>query len=149
MTALTVSHVSGVSAVTPSSSSSTSSSPTSSQGNVMGEQQFFKILSAELANQSPTSPANSTTFITQMAQFSQLSALSNIQSALQSLVQADQSQAAPILNGAALLGKTVHTAHGSGIVQGAAVRQGVTYLTVKGQASAIPLSAVTAVTPPS
>jgi len=124
----------------------TNATPSSSSAGGLSETDFFQIMSAELANQDPTSPTNSTEFITQMAQFSELSALSSMQTDLQDLVQADQAQAAPILNGAALLGKTVTTSHGSGVVQGATVQNGATYLTVAGQSTAIPLSAVTSIT---
>jgi len=133
---------------TTSSSGNTATSSTSSPASTGGlsETDFFKIMSAELANQDPTSPTNSTQFITQMAQFSELSVLTSMQTDLQNLVQADQAQAAPILNGAALLGKTVTTSHGSGVVQGATVQNGTTYLTVAGQSTAIPLSAITSIT---
>jgi flagellar basal-body rod modification protein FlgD len=114
-----------------------SSAPSTLTGGV-SEQQFFQLLSAELANQDPTQPVDSTQFITQLASFAQLSALTAMQSDLASLA------GAPILNGAALLGKTVTTASGSGLVEGASVSQGVVTLQVHGLGG-IPLSAVTAV----
>jgi len=103
-------------------------------------------LSASGATSNAVSTANSTQFVTQLAQFSQLSALSSMQSDLNDLVQAEQAQSAPILSGAALLGKTVMTPGGSGVVQGAAVESGNVYLTVSGQSEAVPLTAITAVT---
>ena len=139
----TNSTTAGASATNAATPDSTSSPPTTGG---LSETNFFQIMSAELANQDPTSPTNSTQFITQMAQFSELSALTSMQTDLQSLVQADQAQAAPILNGAALLGKTVTTPHGSGAVQGATVQNGTTYLTVAGQSTAVPLSEVTSIT---
>ncbi len=131
--------------LSPATNPSANASPSASTDG-LSETDFFQILSAELANQDPSSPTDSTEFITQMAQFSELSDLSSMQSDLQSLVQADQAQAAPILNGAALLGKTVTTAQGSGVVQGASIDQGTTYLTVSGQSTAVPLTDVTSIT---
>lgn len=136
--------VSSLSAVSPSTTS-----PTSGTAAGLSESQFFQLLSAELADQLPTDPASGTAFITQLAEFTQLSTLSSIQSELATLVQAEQAQSAPILAGAALLGKTVTTTQGTGVVQGAAVQSGTTYLTISGQSAPVPLSAVTAVAEPS
>jgi len=131
----------GLGATASSSTATNSTTPSA-----LSETDFFQIMSAELANQDPSSPTDSTEFISQMAQFSELSALSTMQSELQTLVATDQAQSAPILNGAAMLGKTVTTPTGTGVVQGAAVQDGQVYVTVSGQSTAVPLTNITAIT---
>lgn len=44
-------------------------------GNVLGQDQFLKILMTQLANQNPLEPVNDTEFIAQLAQFSSLEQL--------------------------------------------------------------------------
>ena len=46
----------------------------------MDKNSFLKILSAELANQDPTTPKDSTAYIAQLAQFSSLEQLANLNS---------------------------------------------------------------------
>lgn len=125
-----------VSGATSTGTASGSSSSALVQG--VSEQQFFQLLGAELANQNPTQPVNSTQFIAQLATFAQLSALTHMQSSLSTLASA------PILNGAALIGKTVTTASGSGTVTGALVQNQQVMVQVSGL-GAVPLSAISSV----
>lgn len=125
-----------VSGATSTGTSTASSSSALVKG--VSEQQFFQLLGAELANQNPTQPVNSTQFIAQLATFAQLSALTHMQSSLSTLASA------PILNGAALIGKTVTTAGGSGTVTGASVQNQQVLVHVSGL-GAVALRAITGV----
>jgi len=51
-------------------------------GNEMDKNSFLRILSAELANQSPDNPADSTQYVAQMAQFASLEQMTNLNSSM-------------------------------------------------------------------
>jgi len=53
--------------------------------NAMGKDGFLKLLSAELANQDPSSPVDQKKFTSELAQFSQLEQLSNMNTKLENL----------------------------------------------------------------
>lgn len=131
------------SSTTPQTASSSQTMPTNANS-MVSEKNFFTLLSAELKYQNPTKPVQSTQFIAELAQFSSLSAETSMQSSLKTLVQMSQQTNAPILNGAALIGKTVTTASGSGTVTSANYQNHTLSLTVSGL-GAVPLSAITAV----
>ena len=136
-----------VGSVTPNPTTSTSTSPTSSgtpSNDTVTEQDFFQLLATELEDQNPTQPVDSTQFIGELAQFSDLSVQSQIQNELQTLVQLSQQQNAPILNGAALIGKSVVTAAGSGTVEAATVQNNAVSLAVNGLGM-VPLASVTSI----
>jgi flagellar basal-body rod modification protein FlgD len=59
--------------------------------NVLGKDQFMKLLMAQLANQDPTAPVDSQAFVAQLAQFS---SVEQLQTANQSLDQLLMAQAA-------------------------------------------------------
>jgi flagellar basal-body rod modification protein FlgD len=57
-------------------------------GQVVGKDDFLKLLVAQIRNQNPLNPADGVEFLTQLAQFSQLEQLINIRTQLESLAQA-------------------------------------------------------------
>ena len=80
---------------------------------VMGRDEFLKLLIAQLANQDPTSPIEDREFIAQMAQFSSLEQMTNMAN--------DFSRLARILMGneaTSVLGKSVELIDGETLVQG-------------------------------
>ena len=93
------------------SSTGTGAEPTSKTG--VDYQSFLKLLVAEMKNQDPTSPMESTDYVAQLAQFSQVEQSVQINSKLDSILQASAlSQAGSII------GKHVTSADGeiSGVV---------------------------------
>lgn len=95
---------------TTSASSSTAASSAATatianSKNNMGQQEFLKLLIAQLKNQNPLSPMDSTQFTAQMAQFSSLEQLTNINKSLGGL-----SQVTSAMNNAeamGMIGKTI------------------------------------------
>jgi len=55
------------------------------QNNVMGKDEFFKMLIAQLQNQDPLNPMDGTDFTAQLAQFSSLEQLTNVNSNLEAV----------------------------------------------------------------
>ncbi len=84
--------------------------------NKLGKDEFLKILSAELQNQSPTSPMDNKDFIAQLAQFSSLEQMQNLADNFETFNQKIEnfydkqnniSSSMNILQSASLIGKTV------------------------------------------
>lgn len=94
------------------------------------EQDFLQLLTAELTNQDPLQPVQGTQFIGELAQFTQLAAITSLQ------------QQEAVVDGAALIGKTVTSAQGQGVVQTATIQNGQITLEVQGVGT-VPLTAVT------
>lgn len=69
--------MSNVGAVTGSTASSATS-----QTQVLGKDEFFKMLIAQLKNQDPLNPLDGTAFSAQLAQFSSLEQLTNLNASL-------------------------------------------------------------------
>ncbi|HVP63092.1 MAG TPA: FlgD immunoglobulin-like domain containing protein [Myxococcaceae bacterium] len=86
--------------------STTPPSTASTQGpSQLGQQDFLKLLMAQLSNQDPTAPADSQAFVAQLAQFAQVESLTTMSSQLNTMVVAQAS--ANQLSTAALVGKQV------------------------------------------
>lgn len=77
-----------MSTVSSVNSGTTSTSQTSSGSNVLGKDDFLKMLIAQLKNQDPLNPLDGTQFAAQLAQFSSLEQLQNINTQLSSLTSA-------------------------------------------------------------
>lgn len=87
--------------------------------NVLGKDDFLKLLITQLQNQDPTSPMENTEFISQMAQFSSLEQMTNMSSSFSKMAAYISSSEAT-----STLGKTVELDIGDTNVQG--VVEGVT-----------------------
>lgn len=79
------------------------------------EDRFMKLLVAQMKNQDPTNPMDSTEYVAQLASFSQVEQSVQINTRLESLLQASTLSQAD-----ALIGRTVTSADGnvSGVVTG-------------------------------
>lgn len=99
---------------TYSAAANTSSSPSSSTaanplGQALGQDDFLKLMIAELQNQDPSQTTDSTQFVAQLAQFSALEQMTNVAQAVGKLDSdlTALSQQNLLAQGAALLGKQV------------------------------------------
>ena len=81
--------------------------------NVLGKDDFLKLLITQLQNQDPTSPMENTEFISQMAQFSSLEQMTNMSSSFSKMAAYISSSEAT-----STLGKTVELDIGDTNVQG-------------------------------
>lgn len=105
----------------PTSSSSSSSTKTT---NVLGKQDFLKLLVTQLQNQDPLNPDNPTEFTAQLAQFSSLEQMYNLNDSMNSLVTStNDSNNLSALN---MIGKNVTYAGGSVAFSGDPVQLGYT-----------------------
>jgi flagellar basal-body rod modification protein FlgD len=95
------------------SSQNQSSSTTGTAKNAVDYQSFLKLLVAEMKNQDPTSPMESTDYVAQLATFSQVEQSVQINSKLDSILQASA-----LTQAASMIGKFITSADGqtSGIV---------------------------------
>ncbi|HOF73181.1 MAG: flagellar hook assembly protein FlgD [Deltaproteobacteria bacterium] len=74
-----------------SAAGAASATPTTSGRNVIGKDEFLKMLIAQLKNQDPLNPLDGTAFTAQLAQFSSLEQLQNINTQLGSFTRQQQS----------------------------------------------------------
>lgn len=125
-------------AVNAATSAQTSNNKAGSKAtsNVMGKNEFLKILAAQLQNQDPTSPASNTEFVAQLAQFSSLEQLQNIASSLSAM---------SLMHSAGLIGKTamaeMNGAIVSGTVESILLQDSVPYAVI--DRKYVPVSAIT------
>ncbi|NSW82413.1 MAG: flagellar hook capping protein [Syntrophothermus sp.] len=130
-----------VSGVTSSESSTAITSAAKSQ--ILGKDDFFKLLITELKYQDPLEPMKDREFIAQMASFSSLEQMYNMNTNLQSLSTALNSYVSTLSSNLswqealALLGQEIEfeTAAGTacGRVESIVLKDGVPYLTVNGE----------------
>lgn len=74
-------------------------------GAVLGQEDFLKLLTAQLTNQDPMSPMDNAEFLSQMAQFSTVDGIERVNSGIEGLANTmSQSQ---VQTAASLLGKSV------------------------------------------
>ena len=71
---------------------------TQSSGTVMGQDDFLKLLITQLQNQDPMNPMDGTQFASQLAQFSTVEQLTDINSTLQSSIDANKLLSTSISN---------------------------------------------------
>ncbi len=69
-------------AVTGSTAAQTTTASSSSAYNKLGEADFLKLLTTQLANQDPTQPVDNSQMLAQLAQFSALSAANQTNTSL-------------------------------------------------------------------
>ncbi|WP_053960235.1 flagellar hook capping FlgD N-terminal domain-containing protein [Sulfobacillus thermosulfidooxidans] len=120
-------------------SQATSTTP----GGNLGESAFLTLLAAELQYQNPLQPMDNTQFVAQLAQFSSLAAVTKQSTTLNDILSTLQQQN-PVVQLSQLIGKTVSTQQGSGVVT-AVSQQGQNLLVdVKGLGS-VPVSDITQV----
>lgn len=99
----------------------------------LGQDDFLKLLTAQLTSQDPLNPQKDTDFIAQMAQFSSLEQTKSMQQDLASLRAQNQ-----VLQSGTLLGQTVEVQVDekttvSGVVSAVHIQDGVPKITVDGK----------------
>jgi flagellar hook assembly protein FlgD len=75
--------------------SADSSGKTGLEKDIVGKDDFLKLLVAQIRNQNPLNPADGVEFLTQLAQFTQLEQLLGIRAQLDTLIAAGANQQAP------------------------------------------------------
>ncbi|KHE73293.1 flagellar hook assembly protein FlgD [Halobacillus sp. BBL2006] len=73
--------------------------------NVLGKDDFLKILMAQIQNQNPLDPMKDKEFISQMTQFSSLEQMTNMSQSFQSFM--DSQSVPPIIQYSGLIGKEI------------------------------------------
>lgn len=85
--------------------SSAASSGTSGGSQSLGQNEFLKLMVAQLKNQDPTKPLDPTQFVSQLAQFSTVTSVQNMQTSMDNLVSSVRSS--QVLDGSSLIGRSV------------------------------------------
>ena len=88
-----------------SSSSSTNSASTTAHETSLTQADFLNILVAQLKYQDPNNPMDDNQMATQLVQYSSLEALTNINTGIQSLVDASSTKS--LLSGVSYIGKSI------------------------------------------
>src|SRR3954454_1636107 len=123
---------------TTSALTGTSKTAAAADNNVLGKDDFLKLMVAQMKNQDPMNPSDDKDNIAQMAQFSSLEQITNLANATQEL--ADRVTTTQMLG---LIGHSVSYvgddgATATGTVQSVQVAGGSTKLTVDGKAGIDP-----------
>jgi len=111
------------------------SSAQSSSSAELGQNEFLKLMLAQLKNQDPFKPQDPTAFLSQLAQFSTVTSVQNMQDSLTQL--SDSMRSSQVLSGSTLVGHDVlapassaaYTA-GSSVKGAADIPEGATSVTV-------------------
>jgi flagellar basal-body rod modification protein FlgD len=128
---------------TPPIASSEPAAASQSQGGVsnpngtLGQNDFLKLMIAQLQAQNPLDPANTNEFMGELAQFTQVEQLTN-------LANANELSSAVSLIGRTVVYSTANGGRGTGTVISAQSTSSGTTVTVEG-APGIPLTAITEV----
>jgi flagellar basal-body rod modification protein FlgD len=123
---------------TTAATAAASATTKKSDPNILGKDDFLKLMVAQMQNQDPMNPSDDKDNIAQMAQFSSLEQITNLASATKDL--ADRVTTSQMLG---LIGHTVSyvgddDAKVSGTVQSVQVAGGKTQLTIDGKAGIDP-----------
>lgn len=113
----------------------------------LNEEDFLTLLAAELKYQDPTNPVTNTQFIGELAQFSSLAASTQQETTLQKILSSvsGQTGSGSLLLASQLIGKTVTTSAGKGVVTGVITSQSGVEVELKG-GSRVAVSDLQAVT---
>lgn len=125
--------VDAINAIGPGASAAPWSTPTRMPVQTLGQDDFLKLLVAQLSAQDPMNPQKDTEFVAQMAQFSALEQSRAMQSDMAGLRSEQQ-----ILQANAMIGRTVALQDGAGnivtgVVSGLLVENGTPRIVVNGQ----------------
>jgi len=71
----------------------------------LGQNEFLKLMLAQMQNQDPFKPQDPTAFISQLAQFSTVTGIQNMQGSVEGL--ADSLRSTQVLNGTSLVGREI------------------------------------------
>lgn len=122
---------------------------TDKEGKTLGQDEFLKILMAQLANQDPMQPMQDTEFIAQMAQFTAVEQMTKVAEEVKLLRQSSGSISPELID------KQVDWTHiaedgsqttGSGLVEGIVIKKGLQYVVVSGKE--VPIDEITKVQKP-
>lgn len=139
--------------ITPTSSTSSGNTQSSQSAanavtKTLGQDDFLKLLIAQMENQDPSQPTDDTQFIAEMAQFSSLEQMNNVATAVNTLNTNLQTmnQQQLLTQGASLIGKYVKGTDAknnsiSGVVDSVTMSSGNVMLQIGSQS--LPLSQVT------
>lgn len=123
--------MSTVNGINPATNATSGTQPTTTKSNnTLGQDDFLKLLVAQMQNQDPTQPTDNTQSIAEMAQFSSLQEMTNISTSMDALSQTmtNFSQQSSLLQGAALIGKSVSGVDTDGVTPIEGTVQAVTWL---------------------
>jgi flagellar basal-body rod modification protein FlgD len=101
----------------------TNATPDAKSNTQMGQNEFLKLMLAQMKNQDPFKPNDPTQFLSQLAQFSTVTGIQNMQGSVDGL--ANSLRSTQVLNGTSLVGRdilapaTVDTIEAGGSVTGA------------------------------
>jgi flagellar basal-body rod modification protein FlgD len=101
----------------------TNATPDSKSPTQMGQNEFLKLMLAQMKNQDPFKPNDPTQFLSQLAQFSTVTGIQNMQGSVEGL--ANSLRSTQVLNGTSLVGRDilapakVDTIEAGGSVKGA------------------------------
>lgn len=101
------------------------------KNNELGQSEFFELMVAQMKNQDPLKPQSNGDFIAQLAQFKTSDGIASMQSSLESLTSAMQSNQA--LQASALVGKSVLVPGSSANLKAGGVVTGVASLPASAQ----------------
>lgn len=116
--------------VNPVNSSAYSIEPdmTTQNNQILGKDDFLKLLITQLSNQDPLQPLDDREFIAQMAQFSTLEQMQNLNANMD------------VIKATAFIGKTVDTGNITGVVDSISIVGSNVYLSING--NLVPISDV-------